>query len=61
MGDFLQSIHKGVQLKKTVVQAKKRNVAESGGNDVAAILARRIALEDSDSDDASSSDDGEWD
>jgi hypothetical protein len=51
MGDFLQSIHKGVQLKKTVVQAKKRNVAEAGGNDVAAILARRIALEVSDSDD----------
>jgi len=53
----------GINLKK-VEQREKTAAAEttSGGNDVASILARRIAVEFSDSEsDSFSSDDADWD
>lgn len=62
--DLLAAIKQGITLRK-VEDRKKQVEAEkqSMGNDVASILARRVAMQasDSDSDQGSDGDDQEWD
>ncbi|XP_056141152.1 actin-binding protein WASF3 [Lampris incognitus] len=58
--DLLSAIRMGIQLKKVQEQQEQQNKREPVGNDVAAILSRRIAVEYSDSDDDSEMDDNEW-
>lgn len=58
--DLLQAIRQGFNLRKVEAQREQEKKVDTG-NDVAAILARRIAVECSDSeDDSSEFDDDEW-
>uniref|UniRef100_A0A8D3AHI3 Wiskott-Aldrich syndrome protein family member n=1 Tax=Scophthalmus maximus TaxID=52904 RepID=A0A8D3AHI3_SCOMX len=58
--DLLQAIRQGFNLRKTEAQ-REQEKRDHFGNDVAAILSRRIAVECSDSeDDSSEFDDEEW-
>ena len=57
--DLLQAIIKGKQLRKVEKTEESRKTQQFVGTDVASILARRIAVEMSDSE--SESTDGEWD
>ncbi|XP_034748661.1 wiskott-Aldrich syndrome protein family member 2 [Etheostoma cragini] len=58
--DLLQAIRQGFNLRKTEAQ-REQEKRDTSGNDVAAILSRRIAVECSDSeDDSSEFDDDEW-
>ncbi|KAF1381552.1 hypothetical protein PFLUV_G00155170 [Perca fluviatilis] len=58
--DLLQAIRQGFNLRKTEAQ-REQEKRDHSGNDVAAILSRRIAVECSDSeDDSSEFDDDEW-
>ncbi|TNN85775.1 Wiskott-Aldrich syndrome protein family member 2 [Liparis tanakae] len=58
--DLLQAIRQGCNLRKTEAQ-REQEKRDHFGNDVAAILSRRIAVECSDSeDDSSEFDDEEW-
>ncbi|XP_036949490.1 wiskott-Aldrich syndrome protein family member 2 [Acanthopagrus latus] len=58
--DLLQAIRQGFNLRKTEAQ-REQEKRDHFGNDVAAILSRRIAVECSDSeDDSSEFDDDEW-
>ncbi|XP_063041404.1 wiskott-Aldrich syndrome protein family member 2 [Engraulis encrasicolus] len=59
--DLLAAIRSGFNLRKVEEQEKKEHMSSDMGNDVAAILSRRIAVECSDSeDDSSEFDDDEW-
>ncbi|KAG7457844.1 hypothetical protein MATL_G00231630 [Megalops atlanticus] len=59
-GDLLQAIRQGFNLRK-VEEQREQEKRDYMGNDVAAILSRRIAVECSDSeDDSSEFDDEEW-
>lgn len=58
--DLLSAIRKGMNLKKGVVMDKGPVKSSNAGNDVASILARRIAVEMSDSDDDDDDDDSDW-
>ena len=58
--DLLGAIRRGKNLRKVEHQEIKPATMTAGG-DVASILARRIAVEFSDSDDDGDDDDGEWD
>ncbi|XP_062342997.1 wiskott-Aldrich syndrome protein family member 2 isoform X1 [Osmerus eperlanus] len=60
--DLLQAIRQGFNLRKVEEQREQEKRGNNdGGNDVAAILSRRIAVECSDSeDDSSEFDDDEW-
>lgn len=58
--DLLQAIRQGFNLRKVEAQREQEKKVDTG-NDVAAILARRIAVECSDSeDDSSEFDDDDW-
>lgn len=58
--DLLQAIRQGFNLRKVEAQ-REQEKRDHSGNDVAAILSRRIAVECSDSeDDSSEFDDDEW-
>uniref|UniRef100_A0A8C6WKX6 Wiskott-Aldrich syndrome protein family member n=1 Tax=Neogobius melanostomus TaxID=47308 RepID=A0A8C6WKX6_9GOBI len=58
--DLLQAIRQGFNLRKTEAEREQEKKVDTG-NDVAAILARRIAVECSDSeDDSSEFDDDDW-
>eukprot|EP00066_Takifugu_rubripes_P030697 XP_011619963.1 PREDICTED: wiskott-Aldrich syndrome protein family member 2-like [Takifugu rubripes] len=58
--DLLQAIRQGFNLRKVEAQ-REQEKRDHFGNDVAAILSRRIAVECSDSeDDSSEFDDDEW-
>ena len=59
--DLLNAIRHGMNLRKTQ-QITKEDRKEHIGNDVASILARRIAVEysDSEDDDSDFTDDGDW-
>ncbi|XP_068189257.1 actin-binding protein WASF2 [Antennarius striatus] len=58
--DLLQAIRQGTHLRKVEAQ-REQEKRDHSGNDVAAILSRRIAVECSDSDDDSSEfDDDDW-
>ena len=57
--DLLQAIIKGKQLRKVEKTEENRKTQRFVGTDVASILARRIAVEMTDSE--SDSSDGEWD
>ncbi|KAJ8346944.1 hypothetical protein SKAU_G00283450 [Synaphobranchus kaupii] len=58
--DLLQAIRQGFNLRK-VEEQREQEKRDHMGNDVAAILSRRIAVECSDSeDDSSEFDDEEW-
>ncbi|XP_029023065.1 wiskott-Aldrich syndrome protein family member 2 [Betta splendens] len=58
--DLLQAIRQGFNLRKVEAQ-REQEKRDTSGNDVAAILSRRIAVECSDSeDDSSEFDDDEW-
>ena len=48
-------------MKKVEKQENKETTSTGGKNDVASILARRIAVEFTDSEDSDYSDEGEWD
>ena len=59
--DLLAAIRKGMNLRKTQQETKSEKKEANMGNDVASILARRIAMEFSDSeDDDDDYSDGEW-
>ncbi|KAI1901740.1 hypothetical protein AGOR_G00037510 [Albula goreensis] len=59
--DLLQAIRQGFNLRKVEEQREQEKRNDYMGNDVAAILSRRIAVECSDSeDDSSEFDDEEW-
>lgn len=58
--DLLAAIRQGMNLRKTQQQTKEEKKEKSMGNDVASILARRIAMEFSDSEDDDDYSDGEW-
>ena len=63
-GDLLQSIRNGISLKKVekVEEPADKSRTDEGLGDVASILARRVAMEFSDSDDCSDSESGsDWD
>lgn len=58
--DLLSAIRHGMNLRQTQQVTKEERKEIGMGNDVASILARRIAVEFSDSDDSDFSDDGDW-
>ncbi|MBN3303423.1 WASF3 protein, partial [Amia calva] len=58
--DLLAAIRRGIQLRKVQEQREQEAKKEPVGNDVAAILSRRIAVEYSESDDDSELDENEW-
>ncbi|XP_031427796.1 wiskott-Aldrich syndrome protein family member 3 [Clupea harengus] len=58
--DLLYAIRRGIQLRKVQEQREQEAKKEPVGNDVAYILARRIAVEYSESDDDSEPEDNEW-
>ncbi|XP_078473965.1 actin-binding protein WASF3-like [Lampetra planeri] len=59
--DLLDAIRRGIQLKKGQDKADQDAKRQAAGNDVAAILSRRVAVEYSDSDsDTSEFGDGDW-
>ena len=60
--DLLAAIKKGIPLRK-VVSKEKEPESKSVANDVASILARRVAMQVSDSDEAGEDDeeDNDWD
>ncbi|XP_072303635.1 actin-binding protein WASF2 [Eucyclogobius newberryi] len=57
--DLLQAIRQGFNLRKTEAQREQEKRVDTG-NDVAAILSRRIAVECSDSEDSSEFDEDDW-
>lgn len=61
--NLLQAIRVGINLRKVEQKEKSAPAPSSGGNDVASILARRIAVEFSDSDESDSTlaSDEDWD